>query len=306
MPTMQALADDRSVVQWILDHLDHKSTDVAEASSRVPVEHYRSRERLAAELRLVFRRYPTPFCPSAALPEAGSYLARDAAGVPLVAVRGADGVVRAFRNACRHRGTQVASGTGCEKAFVCRYHGWTYGLDGALRHVPHDYGFPGLEKESRGLVPVRAVERRGLVFVTQDAPEISDACLDQLPPLVPEGWRVTDSVDLEIAVNWKIFADAFLEGYHIKYTHPKSFYPVQYDNLNLIEPFGRNDRVTFPYRTINKLRAVPPDERVIDGRVLTHVYHLFPNVMLATFPEHLKMIVIEPAAVDRTRFFTWT
>jgi hypothetical protein len=109
-----------------------------------------------------------------------------------------------------------------------------------------------------------------------------------------------------MAVNWKIFADAFLEGYHIKFTHPKSFYPVQYDNLNLIEPFGRNHRVTFPYRSINKLRTVPPDERVIDGRVLTHVYHLFPNVMLATFPEHLKMIIIEPVATDRTKFLSYT
>src|SRR5205085_6324001 len=123
---------------------------------------------------------------SAALPESGSYVARDAAGTPIVAVRGADGRARAFRNACRHRGTPVAAGAGCEKAFVCRYHGWTYGLDGALRHVPHEYGFPGLEKESRGLVPVRTVERRGLVFVTQDDPELSDPGLDQLPPLVPE------------------------------------------------------------------------------------------------------------------------
>ena len=51
--------------------------------------------------------------------------------------RGIDGKVRAFRNACRHRGMQVASNSGCTRAFVCRYHGWTYNLEGRLRHIPH-------------------------------------------------------------------------------------------------------------------------------------------------------------------------
>ncbi len=78
-------------------------------------------------------------------------------------MRGNDGQVRAFRNACRHRGTQLTSGAGCEKAFVCPYHGWTYGLDGALRHVPHEYGFLGLDKSERGLVPVECVEQNGIV-----------------------------------------------------------------------------------------------------------------------------------------------
>ncbi len=101
---------------------------------REPVENYRSPERFAAELYLL-RRHPTPFCPSATLPDVGSCVSREAAGTPLVAVRGADGEVNVFRNACRHRGTQVASGSGCAKAFVCGYHGWTYGLDGNLRQV---------------------------------------------------------------------------------------------------------------------------------------------------------------------------
>ncbi|MDT9110839.1 Rieske 2Fe-2S domain-containing protein, partial [Escherichia coli] len=88
----------------ILDHIDNETTDLGETCWREPVANYRSPARLDLELERVFRRTPTPFCPSAALLEPGSYVARDAAGVPLLAVRGVDGNVRVFRNACRHRG----------------------------------------------------------------------------------------------------------------------------------------------------------------------------------------------------------
>ncbi len=108
-------ADDATVVARILDHIDRRTTDVAEAGWREPVANYRNDARFQAELTLL-RRYPVPFCPSAALPEPGSYVAREAAGVPLVAVRGDDGQVRAFRNACRHRGARVVTGSGCARA----------------------------------------------------------------------------------------------------------------------------------------------------------------------------------------------
>ena len=299
---MSSLSDDASVVQRIFDHIDHKTTDLSEASWREPVEHYRSGERLAAELG-VLRRTPTPFCPSAVLPKAGDYVARAAAGTPLLAVRGTDGQVRVFRNACRHRGTQLASGSGCEKAFVCRYHGWTYGLDGRLRHVPHEHGFPGLDKDGRGLVPVESVERHGMVFVTQQKSRSQDVELDRLPALIAPDHQPVGSSEREVPANWKILVEGFLEGYHIRSTHPATFFPVQFDNLNVVETFGRNNRVVFPFRAINKLRAVPPAERSADGK-LTYVYHLFPNVMLATFPGRMFVVVLEPLAVDRTLMVT--
>jgi len=303
---MDRLLDDQSVVQRIFDHIDHETTDVSEGCWREPVAHYRSPERLDLERSLVLRRYPTPFCPSAALPEAGSYVAREAAGTPLLAVRGRDGVVRVFRNACRHRGTQLAEGSGCAKAFACRYHGWTYALDGRLQTVPHEQGFHGLEKGQLGLVPLKSVERSGLIFVTQEGPGIRDAGLDEFPPLVPPHAKLTASLEKETGANWKILVDSFLEGYHTRFTHRDTFYPVQYDNLNLVETFGRNHRITFPFRSIEKLRDVPPAERRIDGRVLTYVYHLFPNVALITLPEHIRVLAFEPVAVDRTRVFGYT
>lgn len=292
------LADDAAVVRRLLEHADRKTTDRGDEIWREPVENYRSAARFAAELRLM-RRSATPFCPSASLPEAGAYVARAAAGTPLLAVRGGDGAVRVFRNACRHRGTQVAEGAGCAKAFVCRYHGWTYGLDGALRHVPHEDAFPGIDKSGRGLVEVRSAERDGIVFVTQDG----DDDVATLPRLIAPGWRLIGVEERDIEANWKILVEGFLEGYHVRATHAQTFYPLQYDNLNVVETFGRHRRIAFPYRAIEKMRARPPAERTADG-VLTYVYHLFPNAMVATFPGRIFLVLVEPLAIDRSRLVT--
>lgn len=301
---MITLLDDQLVVQRVLDHIDKQTTDLGDQVWREPVENYLSHERFAAEMELL-RRYLIPFCPSAALPENGSYIARDAAGTSILAVRGSDGVVRAFRNACRHRGMQLADKSGCQKGFVCRYHGWTYGLDGRLRHVPHEYGFPVLDQDTRGLAPLPASEQQGLVFVSQRDAAPPDANLESLPLMVSSRHKLRRTTEIEMQANWKIFAEGFLEGYHIRSLHRDTFYPVQFDNLNVVESFGTNSRIVFPYRNINKLREVPAAERTADG-VLTYVYHLFPNVMVATFPTNIAIVILEPLDIDRTRVITYT
>jgi len=297
------LADDATVVQRILDHIDAGTTDLGETTWREPVENYLSPERFAAEIELM-RRRPIAFCPSAALREPGDYLARDAAGLPLLAVRGRDGTARAFRNACRHRGAQLASGSGCRHAFTCRYHGWTYALDGRLRQVPHEHGFPGLDRSARGLSALETAEAGGLVFVARDAPALAEGLRDALPPLIPTGHRVAHASEIELAANWKLLVESFLEGYHIRSTHAGTFYPLQYDNLNVVESFGPNSRIAFPYRAIEKLRGRPATERSAEGR-LTYVTHLFPNAMVATFPGRIFLVALEPLAPDRTRQLTW-
>ena len=302
---MPLLASDQQVAQRVLDHIAQRSTDQAGAVWREPVAHYRSPEVLDTELRQVLRRTPTPFCPSAALAQPGDYVARSAAGTPLLAVRGKDGVVRAFRNACRHRGMPVASGSGNAPAFACRYHGWTYALDGQLRQVPHEQGFPGLDKACSGLVPVPVEERLGLVFITQDGAALHDAALDELPPLLPDGWELLATRERVVEANWKVMLEGFIEGYHIRSTHRESFYPYGFDNLNLIEPFGRHCRVTYPFRRIAKLADVPPAERQVDG-LLTYVYHLFPNTLVTQLSRHTNLVVLEPMGVDRTLEVSYT
>src|SRR5262249_11526225 len=70
------------------------------------------------------------------------------------------------------------------------------------------------------------------------------------------------------------------------------------------ETFGRNSRIAFPYQAINKLRALPPAERSVGGK-LTYVYHLFPNVVVATFPANRFIAILEPVAIDRTLLVTY-
>ncbi len=301
---MHSLADDPSVVQRILDHIDKRTTDRGAGCWREPVENYRSESRFRAELAQL-RRTAVPFCPSAALPEAGSYVARGTAGVPLIATRDKDGVARVFRNACRHRGMPVAEGAGCKRVLVCPYHAWTYELDGSLRGVPHEDGFPGLDKRSNGLVPVSSFEDQGLIWVTQDGTVPARSPWAELDGLLTPSQRLVGTAEQDLAANWKIVAEGFLEGYHLQALHGDTFFPIQFDNLNVIEQFGPNSRVTFPYRRVDRLRDVPAEERSADG-VLTYVYHLFPNVMLVTFSKNTTLIVIEPLAVDRTRLVTYT
>ena len=129
------LLTDSQAIERIFEHIDNRTTDVGATVWREPVEHYFDQARFDAECALI-QKLPSAFCPSSALPEAGSYIARNAAGTPLLVVRGVDGKVRAFINACRHRGMQVAAGSGCARAFSCPYHAWTYGLDGRLNGIP--------------------------------------------------------------------------------------------------------------------------------------------------------------------------
>jgi phenylpropionate dioxygenase-like ring-hydroxylating dioxygenase large terminal subunit len=291
------------LIERVFDHIDHRTTDRATRTWREPVANYLSQQRLDAELALI-RSYPTPFCPSAALGEPGAFVARRAAGVELVAVRGADGRARGFLNSCRHRGTAVASGQGCATTLVCPYHGWTYRLDGSLSVVPHADGFPGLDRRTHGLVEVPAAERGGLVFVTAQPPAIEAFDPTAVREIVAPEAAVTGSNEMVIGANWKVFLEGFLEGYHIKSTHPETFLPFGFDNLNVIETAGRNARVTFPFRRIESQRDVERSQRRIDGMVTT-VDHLFPNVIVAHLSHHTTVGILEPIDLATTRLVSY-
>ncbi|MCF8466577.1 MAG: Rieske 2Fe-2S domain-containing protein, partial [Sneathiella sp.] len=295
---MSMILNDNEVIDRIFSHIDAKTTDLGERIWREPVENYRSEERFHAEIEML-RRLPVPFCPSAALPETGSFVARTAALTPLVVVRGDDGIVRAFRNSCRHRGMTVANGSGCARAFVCPYHSWTYGLDGNLKHIPGRGGFPGVDMPEHGLVPVTAEERGGLVFVTQDEP-LSNGSLDALPDLLDPKQDLFDQSEIMDDANWKLIAETSMEGYHIKSLHNRTFYPYGLDNINVVENFGTNSRIIFPFRRINKLRDIPRTERRING-MATYVYQLFPNTHVSVLSNHTQLIVLEPVSPTETR-----
>src|SRR6202035_4426175 len=111
--------------------------------------------------------------------------------------------------------------------------------------------------------------------------------------------RLVGSESVVRTINWKVLVEQFLEGYHIRSTHRETFYPLQYDDLTVVETFGPNSRITFPYRNIERLRNRPESTWTTDARV-TYVYQLFPNVMVATFPDFVLLVVIDPVDVGHS------
>jgi choline monooxygenase len=296
---MAQLMSDTQVIQRVLDHATARTTDLGDDVWREPVENYRSQERFDLEMEL-FKRLPMVYCPSAALAENGSYVARTLAGAPLLAVRGDDGVVRTFHNACRHRGMMLAEGSGKTHTFICGYHAWAYGLDGSLKNVTGMDGFPELDMASHGLVPVHTEERGGLVFVTQKEP-ISDGALEHLPDLIAPGQEVFEYTSFTDDANWKLLLETSMEGYHIKALHNKSFYPFGFDNLNVVETAGLNSRIVFPFRRIEKLREIPKEKWRAQG-MLTYVTQLFPNTRLAILSNHYLLVILEPVTPTQSRW----
>ncbi len=299
---MAQFATDQVVIQRIFDHIDGQTTDVGDAVWREPVTNYTCPQRFAEEMAL-FRRIPLLFCPSSALTHPGDYVARKSAGRPVVVLRDKTGKLRGFHNVCRHRGKQLLQGEGCTKAIVCGYHGWAYQLDGTLQYVPHEEGFPDLDKSTHGLVPIKVFEQDGLVFICQEQP-LADDTLATLPPILSPEQVLFASNEAVADVNWKINMEATLEGYHIKPTHKETFYPYGYDNLNVVEAAGPHIRVTFPFQRIEKLRSIPAPQRDISGCV-TYAHHIFPNATIAVLSKHTVMVISEPEAPGRTRFVTY-
>lgn len=290
------------IIDRVFDHIDNGTTDLGTVQWHEPVEHYTSQSRYEKEIALL-RQRPVVFCPSAAIPDAGSYISRTAAGTPLLVVRDNDLQVRAFINACRHRGMKVASGEGCTRTFSCPYHGWTYNLDGSLRGVPGEAAFPDLDKETSGLKEVFAVEKGGLIYVQQEGEprlETLETALDFFEPSQSFFYQ-SDTID---EANWKLLTETLLEGYHIKSLHRESFYPFGLDNINVVESYGQNSRVIYPFKRIEKLRSVARDERNIEGSA-TLVYHLFPNVSVSVLSKHTSVTVIEPLSPTRTQMFSY-
>jgi phenylpropionate dioxygenase-like ring-hydroxylating dioxygenase large terminal subunit len=304
------LADD-ALIEHLLGHIERGTTDLVADVWREPVANYRSVGRFAAEIELL-RRSPAPFCPSAFLDAPGSFVARTAAGIPLVAVRDRERRVRVFKNSCRHRGTQLVEGTGCAQSLTCPFHGWTYALDGRLRRIPDDYGFPGVDAGEHALVEVPSRECNGLVIVEQAAVPTDGATIAQrhVPTILGERpYRSLGTSETVVDANWKILVEGFLEGYHLKATHRETFFPYGYDNINAVEFDGPDARITFPFRRIERLRPngsdkVPASERRIDG-TLTRVYLMFPNVIIAELSAHITMVVLEPITVSATNFITY-
>jgi phenylpropionate dioxygenase-like ring-hydroxylating dioxygenase large terminal subunit len=145
--------------------------------------------------------------------------------VPVVAVRADDGAERAFVNVCRHRGSIVVEEPASRRSLQCGYHAWTYGLDGSLRSAPRSEELEG--DEELGLLEIRLESWGPFRFVNLDgdAPPL-DEVLGEVPAMLAEGGIDVDGlafhhrVGWEVAANWKIATENFLECYHCAVAHP--------------------------------------------------------------------------------------
>jgi phenylpropionate dioxygenase-like ring-hydroxylating dioxygenase large terminal subunit len=130
------------LVRRVLAHLEARTTDSNPAMTTVPIEAYADASRIERERQRLFRDYPVIVGHTSQVPNPGDFFTHDVSGVPLIITRGNDHKLHALINVCRHRGTRVENqACGSKPAFVCPYHAWTYGRDGALLGVPHERAF---------------------------------------------------------------------------------------------------------------------------------------------------------------------
>ena len=176
------------------------------------------------------------------LPRNGTWFTKDlaAAGTSLLVTRGMDGEVRAFHNVCRHRGNKLVwigsprdEAAGAGRQFVCKYHGWRYGLEGSCTYVHQQNEFFDIKKSTLGLAAVHCDVFAGFIFVNLADPP-SQTLREYLGPMVGalEDYpfdQLTErySFRAENRSNWKIFLDAFQEYYHVPPLHTHQLGPVQ-------------------------------------------------------------------------------
>ena len=295
-----------ALIRRALAHIAAGATDRGEPATS-PVQRYLSEERLASEKAVLFRSLPQVLGPASKVAQAGDFFTHERTGVPLLVVRGGDGVLRGFVNACRHRRARVelaAAGTG-KRVIVCPYHSWTYELDGRLKGLPHAHEFPHVDVASTALIPVPVAERLGLVWcIPEPGAELNlEAYLGGIEHDLA-AWGYDKYVawserSFESASNWKLTFDANLETYHFHYAHKSIIAPRFYDNLAIVDHFGDHVRMVLPTRDIEALAAKDPQTWRI-GDVSHIVYFFFPNTMFLFQGDHATLFTVFPMAPGRS------
>ena len=193
----------------------------------LPARLYGCPDAWARERTAVFGRAWLFLGHEAEAPAAGDWIATDVAGHRLLAVLGRDGVLRAFHNVCRHRAGPLVQGSSgrCEGELVCAYHGWRYALDGRLRAATGFGTAEGFDPREFGLFGIRLEIWRGLAFVTfdPDAAPLYDHVAPLEALLVERGLNIAAPAlrrSHDLACDWKVYAENYLEGYHIGSVHP--------------------------------------------------------------------------------------
>ena len=201
-----------------------------EGAQSLPPWCYTAPEFFAREVEHVFKRSWNFIGRVERVPGPGDYVTFEFAGIPVIVLRDRQGQVRAFANTCRHRGAKLlAEGEGNCRAIKCPYHSWVYALEGDLIGAPDMEESRDFDKSRYGMIPIRLESWAGFMFICfdSDAPPLSDQ-LGDLPVRLAgyrfEDMRPTFRREYDIACNWKVQVENFLEYYHTPVVHLRSVY----------------------------------------------------------------------------------
>lgn len=285
-----------------------------QAEAHIPVGRYFDPAIWRLEVQALFRTLPLIAAHSSELLP-GQVLAHDAYGVPLLLSRDTEGTVRCLLNVCRHRGMRLVEYAGPAQAaasVVCPYHGWTYRLNGELRHMLHAQAFDACDKGERDLVAVPCTERHGLIWVVPDAgaridldaflggldAELAYFGIDQL--------RHYQTIEAEYPANWKLIIDAFLESYHIRVLHKDSIYPFFADGVTAAARFGPHIHSLVARRAASEWAAhaghAPPGPPHALCQLVTPSQVIFPNTVTIFHPDYLSLITLYPSGPESLRW----
>ena len=264
---------------------------------------YTDPERFEAEQRGLFSRLPLVIAPSAILPEDRHAFTHDGFGVPLLVSRDENGGVHVLANVCRHRGTRLVESSEIvpAKGIACPYHAWTYGPDGALKGVPRADCFPGLDKSAKHLFEFPAVEAGGLIWFARD--ESADfwpanALAADFDAFGMGRLHLYRRHTHEVAANWKLIVDAFLESYHVQRLHADTIAGFFADGITAADQVGPHQRAVVG--RADYLASIDRDDWGQLRRAVTYTYHLFPSAILVVSPDYINLLNIMPQSVDRS------
>jgi choline monooxygenase len=273
--------------------------DISRAST-IPSRCYTDPAFLALEDERVFGRTWQLVGRADQVAEGGEFFTAEIGDESIVVLR--DGkALRGFHNICLHRAGPVAHGCGKRQTLQCRYHGWTYSLDGQLIRAPEMEESEGFRASDFRLLPVQVATFGPLVFANLDpaAPPLAHF-LGDIPERAAkfrlEEMRWVMRKSWKIACNWKVYVDNYLEGYHIPVVHPSLHKEIDYGEYR-VEPHRYWSLQHAPLRPVagaaGDRKYVPAEE----GEQAQY-YWLFPNVMLNVYQGQMQTNVVLPRGHD--------